>query len=82
MQKGLYAHALPVVNLGRFRKPNLHGDEKVQMAEDRNQKTDDRRQRTEDRNMNSEVGIRNAEKRTMNIEIWDLFDPILRSGGG
>ena len=32
MHKGLYEHVPPVVKLGRFRKPDLHGDEKVQPA--------------------------------------------------
>jgi hypothetical protein len=36
----------PVVNIERFRKPDLHGDEKVQMTEVRRQKTEDRSQKT------------------------------------
>jgi hypothetical protein len=32
MHKGSYEHVQPVVNLGRFRKPDLHGDERVSVS--------------------------------------------------
>jgi hypothetical protein len=67
-----------MVKQGRFRIPDLHGAEKVQMADDRGQKAEVRRQRSEDRSQKtvaeaivdfmrhpsvSEFGIRIAEKR-------------------
>jgi hypothetical protein len=38
----------PMVKPGRFRKPDLHGAEKVQMVDDRGQKSEDRSQKSED----------------------------------
>jgi len=67
---------LPIVKPGRFRKPDWHGAEKVQMAEEKIQRSEDRRQKAEVRRrmietivvlmlhpLVSEFGIRIAEKR-------------------
>ena len=58
MHKGSYEHVPPMVKLGRFRKPDLHGAENVQMTEVRRQKSEDRGQRSEVRGQKTEDGGR------------------------
>jgi hypothetical protein len=40
MPKGWYEHVPLMVKQGRFRIPDLHGAEKVQMADDRKQRSE------------------------------------------